>query len=120
MLPNTLYTATITAEVQNESGTTMENNYIWSFTTGAIPDITLPTVATSDPLNNTATVALNKIVALTFSEAMTPSTVNSTTFTLMQGTTSVAGSVAYSGTTAAKKHFLAGSWSGNSRDNFAL
>ena len=59
-----------------------------------------PTVKSTDPLNNVTGVARNKEIAFTFSEAMDPLTINSTTFTLKQGTTNVAGTVTYSGTTA--------------------
>jgi hypothetical protein len=59
-----------------------------------------PTVTSTDPLDNESGVARNKVVALTFSEAMDPLTINTSTFTLNQGTTAVSGTVAYSGTTA--------------------
>ena len=75
-------------------------NFTWSFTTGGIPDIALPTVTTTDPLNNATGVAGNKVVTFTFSEAMDPLTINATTFTLKQGTNAVTGTVTYSGTTA--------------------
>jgi hypothetical protein len=45
-------------------------------------------------------VAINQIITATFSEAMDPSTVSTTTFTLNQGTTPVAGTVSYTGVTA--------------------
>jgi hypothetical protein len=64
-------------------------------------DTVLSTTGTStDPGNNLTGVARNKVISFTFSEAMDPLTINSTTFTLMQGTTAVAGTVSYSGTTA--------------------
>src|SRR5660397_57177 len=63
---NTTYTATITTGAKDVSGKSIEKDYIWSLTTGAIADITRPTV-TSDPLNNVTGVALNKAVAFTFS-----------------------------------------------------
>jgi Ice-binding-like/Bacterial Ig-like domain len=59
-----------------------------------------PTVTTTGPVNNATGVSRNNAVALTFSEAMDPSTINSSTFTVMQGTTPVAGIVSYSGKTA--------------------
>jgi hypothetical protein len=57
-------------------------------------------VTTTDPLNNVTGVVRNKTIAFTFSEAMDPSTINSTTFTLKQGATAINGAVSYSGTTA--------------------
>jgi hypothetical protein len=59
-----------------------------------------PTMTSTDPLNNVTGVARNTIVAFTFSEAMDPLTINSSTFTLKQGATAVPGTVSYSGTTA--------------------
>ncbi len=98
--PNTIYTATISAVVKDKSGKPMATAYITSFTTGAIPDVTSPTVTLADPLNNAKGVMLNKVVSLTFSEAMSVLTINTTTFTLKQGTTTVSGTVAFSGTIA--------------------
>jgi hypothetical protein len=62
--------------------------------------VTRPTVTTTGPENSATGVARNNTVVLTFSEAMDPSTINSSTFTLTQGTTPIAGTVTYSGTTA--------------------
>lgn len=63
-------------------------------------EILNPTVKSSAPLNNDSDVARNAVVSVTFSEAMDPATINTTTFTLKQGATTVAGLVDYSGVTA--------------------
>src|SRR5450759_1303649 len=97
LAPNALYTATITTEVKNVAGITMAENYIWSFTTGGIPDVTLPVVTLSDPLNNATGVAINKLMAVTFSETMDPASITSLTYTLKQGSSSVTGAVSYTG-----------------------
>lgn len=94
---NTLYTATITTGAKNTVGTSLAANYVWSFTTGTL---TAPTVISTDPANNATGVVLNKVISATFSEAMNPLTINATTFTLMQGTTVIPGTVSYSGVTA--------------------
>ena len=98
--PNTSYTATISAGVKDESGTGMAKDYTWSFTTGGIPDLTKPTVTLTDPLNNATGVLLNKVIVVTFSKSMDPPTINSLTYTLNQGSISIAGAVTYTGTTA--------------------
>ena len=54
----------------------------------------------TDPLNNVTGVARNKVIEFTFSEAMDPLTINSSTFTLKQGSTAINGEVTFSGTTA--------------------
>ena len=59
-----------------------------------------PTASSTDPLNNVTGVARNKDLTVTFSEAMDPLTINTTTFILMKGTTPVSGTVTYSENTA--------------------
>ena len=100
LLPNTVYTATINMAAKSTAGVSLAKDYVWSFTTGAIPDTTSPTVTLTDPANSATGVARNKVVALTFSEAMNPLTINASTFTVAQGTTVVSGVVVYSATTA--------------------
>jgi hypothetical protein len=60
----------------------------------------ISTVTITDPLNNVTGVARNKVIEFTFSETMDPLTINSSTFTLKQGSTAINGTVTYSGTTA--------------------
>jgi len=97
LLPGLVYTATITTGAKNLAGTALANNYVWTFTTGTA---VTPIVISTNPVNNATGVALNKIVTATFNMVMDPSTLNTTTFTIMQGTTPVLGSVGYSGSTA--------------------
>jgi hypothetical protein len=59
-----------------------------------------PTLKATDPGSNVTGVARNKAIAFTFSEAMDSSTINASTFTVYQGSTKIAGTVTYSGTTA--------------------
>jgi len=98
--PNTAYSATITTGVTNLSSVPMENNYTWSFTTGAAAVITPPLVSSTDPGTNDIGVAFNQKIAATFSKTMDASTFTAAAFTLKQGTTAVAGFVSYSGITA--------------------
>lgn len=96
---NTVYTGTITTEAENVSGIGLENSYVWEFTTGS-SSILAPTVISTKPKNNAVDIELSKIITATFSEAMEPSTINSSSFTLKEGETTVAGDVSYSGETA--------------------
>jgi hypothetical protein len=98
--PNSLYTATITKAVLNRNSQGMSESFVWSFTSGGIPDLAIPTATLTTPLNGATGVARNKVLSLTFSEAMDPLTINASTFTLTQGTTAVTGNVSYSGTTS--------------------
>jgi hypothetical protein len=94
---NTVYTATITTGASNVPGIPMQNDYVWSFTTGLIAS---PKVTSTDPANLASGVPLNKVLSANFSEAMDASTISGSSFTLMQGNNPVAGTVNYAGTTA--------------------
>jgi len=59
-----------------------------------------PVLLSSNPESDVTGVARNTNVAFTFSEAMDPITINTSTFTLKQGSDLVPGTVTYSGTTA--------------------
>jgi hypothetical protein len=100
LAPNTAYTVTITTGAKDLASNALANNYIWSFTTGAAEVNTPPTVSSTDPINNATSVAFNQKIAATFSKTMDASTITTSTFTLMQGSTFVSGTVSYVGTTA--------------------
>jgi hypothetical protein len=98
---STLFTATITTGAQDAFGNALANNYVWTFTTAAASCTAPPppTVISVTPLNATAGVCPNTVVTATFSEAMEPSTINTTTFTLAgPGVTPVTGAVTLDGT----------------------
>ncbi|MFZ2432417.1 MAG: Ig-like domain-containing protein [Lutibacter sp.] len=97
-----VYTATITTGAKDVAGNEISVEKVWSFTTLApvAGDTTAPTVLSVVPANSAASIAVNTNITAAFSEAMNTSTISTTTFTLKQGTTNVAGSVSYSGTTA--------------------
>lgn len=96
LAPTTEYTAIITTGATDLAGTALASNYVWTFTTAALPLATRPTVISTIPANLATGVPFNQIVSATFSQAMNPSTINSNTFTLTgPGTTPVAGLVAY-------------------------
>ena len=96
---STLYTATITTGAANLGGTSILNNYTWTFTTITPP----PVVTAVVPANGAANVPISQVLTATFNEAMLCSTLASpaTTFTLTgPGTTKVAGTVSCSGSVA--------------------
>jgi len=97
LLSSTTYTATITTGAKNAAGIPLAADFVWTFITGAT---TAPTVNSTDPPDNATGVLLNKIVTATFSTAMEPLTITTSTFLINQGATSVAGTVSYSGSTA--------------------
>ena len=94
---NTTFTARMTTAAKDLMGNALQEDYVWTFSTGTT---ILPVVIATSPLNNAVNIALNKVVTANFSMALDPSTVSGTTFTVKQGTTNVPGAVSYSGTTA--------------------
>jgi hypothetical protein len=81
--------------VKDLAGNALAGNATSSFTTAAAADVTPPTITTVNPASGATNVATSVTPTVTFSETMTASTINSTTITLMDGSTTVAASVAY-------------------------
>jgi hypothetical protein len=92
---NTLYTATITTGAKDLFGNALASNFVWTFTTGnTVCQPGPPTVISVGPVSGANGICPNTVVVATFSEAMNPATINTTTFTLA-GAASVAGQVTY-------------------------
>ncbi len=72
---DTEYTVTITTGVENITGTPMEMDYIWTFTTDAAPN-----VVSTIPLNNAINVSTDTDISAEFSEAMNGVTITDLTF----------------------------------------
>ena len=106
---DTDYSATIDIAVANMEGQHLQNDFTWTFTTGSIDTVdpyvvgTIPSftsifpVDPNNPFASNSNVPVNDSITAYFNEAMDPSTINTNTFTLMQGTTSVAGTVKFDG-----------------------
>jgi Ice-binding-like/Bacterial Ig-like domain len=92
---STPYTATITTGATDVYGIALASNFVWSFTTGVNPCVP-PTVISETPTGGVTGICASTVVTATFSEAMNPATINTTTFTLTgPGTTPVTGAVTY-------------------------
>src|SRR5271154_4429332 len=93
------FTATITTAAEDLSGNALAADYSWSFTTGAGPDTTPPTITLTIPADAAMNVALTQTVNATFSEPMNPATILAPgTFTLAvagTGGAAVSGTVSY-------------------------
>src|SRR6202163_58334 len=96
-IPTVTYTATITTGATDTFGNALASDFVWTFTTGTTTCLTgPPTVISVTPPNGSSGICPNTVVVATFSEAMNPVTINTTTFTLTgPGTTPVAGTVTY-------------------------
>ena len=94
----TTYTATITTGALDTFGNALASDFVWSFTTGSTTCLNgPPTVISVTPPNGANGICPNTVVVATFSEAMDPTTISMTTFTLTLGTppVAVAGAVTY-------------------------
>jgi hypothetical protein len=84
-----VYTATITVAVKDLAGNAMVSDYAWSFTTGTAADTTAPTVFAVSPAAGATGVWVGSAITATFSEAMDPATIDTSSFTVTRGTTGV-------------------------------
>jgi O-glycosyl hydrolase len=91
---NTTYTATITTGAKSSGEIALAANYSWIFTTAAGP---APMVSSVSPTNQSTGVAVTSAITATFSEAMNPSSITGSTFTLTpQGGSPVTATVSVS------------------------
>jgi len=82
----TTYTALITTGVESQADVAMAAPYSWIFETGTTANTTQPEIVSTVPESAATGVALNQAISVTFTEAMNPLTLNTTTFLLYQGT----------------------------------
>ncbi len=96
LLPNTLYTATITTEATDLTGNPLESDYVWTFTTGALLDLLAPSVIFTNPEDLATNVPTGTSVNATFSEDMDPLAISTATFKVAgPGLNEVMGTVIY-------------------------
>ncbi len=89
----TAYTASVSTSVTDSVGNALEEKYEWSFTSGTekIP----PEIISTAPLNGAVNVSATGTISVIFSEEMDSSTVNTDSFLISDGTTSVAGTISF-------------------------
>ncbi|WP_179958333.1 Ig-like domain-containing protein [Chitinimonas arctica] len=90
--------ATISTAVTDVAMNAMVMPYSWQFTIGVVADNTAPTLLSTFPAANATNVGTDTLVTVLFSEAMSPLTLTTTQFTLLNGNASVAGTVQYDAT----------------------
>jgi hypothetical protein len=84
---STLYTATITTAAQDIYGNNLASSFVWSFTTSAVACVPPAPPVSVTPPDASAGACPNTVIAATFPQAMDPTTVNTTTFTVSPGVT---------------------------------
>lgn len=95
LLPDLVYTATVTKGAKDVLGNALAKDTTWSFATSILPAVVL-----TDPKDGDINVPIDKKVTATFNKIMSIISINTSTFTLMQGLVPISGSVTYSGKTA--------------------
>src|SRR5207247_2461859 len=95
LAPLTAYTATVNTGARDLAGNALAADFSWSFTTGATPDTTAPTVSVTVPANAATAVPINQTINATFSEAMDPLTISTASLRLTGPGGTVIGTVGY-------------------------
>lgn len=94
---NRTYVATLTTAITDLSGNPLNEDYVWTFYTGAI-DTTPPEVVATIPLANSIDVPPKVSLTIKFSESMYPSSINTDTILLFNAANDrVEGTVSQSG-----------------------
>jgi hypothetical protein len=100
---DTTYTATVRVGAKSLAGKPLAATHTWSFSTGSavVPPVA-PTVVSTSPADAATNVFVNGVVSVTFSQAMDPASISTTSFTLTSGApaVAVAGTVSGDGSTA--------------------
>ena len=91
---NTAYTVELTVNIKDVQGISIAGKK-WTFTTAAPPDVTAPTVRSVDPADGVVNPPLSSAITVKFSEPIDEKTISESTFMLMYGGTSIAGSMKY-------------------------
>ena len=94
LVASTTYTATLSTGIKDIAGNALNPAKSWSFTTAAASDTTPPTVTSTNPASGANGFPIASSITATFSEAIQPTTVTTSTFTLKDSAgTTIAGSV---------------------------
>jgi hypothetical protein len=95
LAPNTEYIFTVSRNVKDIGGTSMEDDFVISFTTGTSIDSTPPVVSATQPEAGAGGVWIDPDLSATFSEVMDPTSFEASSFRLSTGGVEITGSVYY-------------------------
>jgi len=99
-----LFTVTLTSGIADEAGNNLSPTS-WTFNTGAGSDSTAPTVSSTSPVDLVTDVPVNAAITATFSEVMDATTINTSTFKLLEDGVEIAGTVSYISTPSSTATF---------------
>jgi len=92
----TVYAVIVGTGVKDKIGNALVSGSSWNFTTSSAPDTTPPTIASTSPSGSSNNILISSDITITFSEAMDPSTIDTTNVTLQDSNgSSVGGVVSY-------------------------
>ncbi|MGM0545795.1 MAG: Ig-like domain-containing protein, partial [Bacteroidota bacterium] len=94
--------ATVSSEIADTQGTTLNQNFEWSFTTRppTTEERTPPTVSTTNPPHGATDISPQTDITAHFNKPLNPKTINSNSFLLQLGSSIISGSVDYDDDTA--------------------
>ncbi|AOP33601.1 hypothetical protein A0128_06915 [Leptospira tipperaryensis] len=96
---NTSYTVILSKNLKAADGSSLAEDFLWSFTTASSADTLAPIVSLTTPLSSAISVPVNSSVSVAFSETMNCASLNSASFQLNNGA-AVPGTVTCTGSTA--------------------
>jgi len=92
----TVYAVIVGTGVKDKIGNALVSGSSWNFTTSSAPDTTPPTIASTSPSGSSNNTLISSDITITFSEAIDPSTIDTTNVTLQDSNgNSVGGVVSY-------------------------
>lgn len=86
---STVYSVSISKDIKSMDGSSLSEDYTWSFTTNTIVDLVAPDVSLRTPIIGANLVPNNTSVQIAFTETMNCTSINITNFTLKNNVTNV-------------------------------
>lgn len=94
------YSIMVTPEAKSLSGVSLADNHEWSFSTVDGENTDIPRVLSTNPAQNAEGVFVNSAIMVSFNKPMNSNSLNTSTFTVFQGSTPISGLVTSANSTA--------------------